>query len=149
LHHHAISSVLSNEISKTHRAWILSCFGLRVGTWFTFQLIFLAIWLSSPFFLQHFERDLDYIILQLQVSFNACAHISLTLWVSTSYIVFMAMNPRCNSQHLCCHYAKCWFPCGMRTTTCVSFNHVQFLSLTIQHCAHQKWHLHFSQCCHY
>jgi hypothetical protein len=29
---------------------------------------------------------------RLQVSFDACAHIAFTLWVSTSYIVLMAMN---------------------------------------------------------
>jgi hypothetical protein len=35
---------------------------------------------------------LDYPIPQLQTSFDVCAHIPSTLWVSTSYIVFMAMN---------------------------------------------------------
>jgi len=49
-------------------------------------------------------------------------------------------NPWCNSWHLCCHYAGCWFPHGVRTTTCASFKHIQFLSSTNQHCVHQRWH---------
>jgi hypothetical protein len=121
--------------------------------WLTIQLIFPTFWLSSPFFPHFFEHDLDYIILQLQVSFDAYAHISLTLWVSTSYIVFITMNAHepmmYSSYQFCCHYAKCWLPCGMKTTTCVSFNHVQLLSSTIQNCVHQRWHLHFNQHCHY
>jgi hypothetical protein len=92
VHRHAISNMLFNEIFETHHAQILSCFGLKVGTWLTIQLIFPTFWLSSPFFPQCFERDLDYIILQLQVSFDSCAHISLTLWVSTSYVMLIATN---------------------------------------------------------
>jgi hypothetical protein len=53
-----------------------------------------------------------------------------------------------NSQHLYCCCARCWLPCGTILTTCTSFNHVQLLSLMNQNFAHQKWHLHFSQCCH-
>ncbi len=44
------------------------------------------------FFTQHFIRDLDYPIPQLQASFDVCAHIPLTLWVSTFHIMLMAMN---------------------------------------------------------
>jgi hypothetical protein len=44
------------------------------------------------FFAQHFVRDLDYPILQLQASLDVCVHIPLTLWVSTSSIVLMVMN---------------------------------------------------------
>jgi hypothetical protein len=39
----------------------------------------------TSFFAQHFIHDLDYPIPQLQASPS-------TLWVSTSYVVFMAMN---------------------------------------------------------
>jgi hypothetical protein len=39
---------------------------------------------------------------------------------------------------------RCWLPHGMRTTTCVSFNHVQFLSLMSRHCVHQKCNLDLS-----
>jgi len=45
---------------------------------------------------------------------------------------------RCNSWHFCCHCVRCWLPCGTNTTTCTSFNHIQFLPLTSWHCAHQK-----------
>ncbi len=38
-------------------------------------------------------------------------------------------------------------PCGVKTITFASFKHIQFLSLTSQYCAHQIWHLHFSQHC--
>jgi len=40
----------------------------------------------------HFICDLDYPILQLQVSLDVCAHILLTLWKSTFYVMFMVMN---------------------------------------------------------
>jgi hypothetical protein len=33
---------------------------------------------------------------------------------------------------------------GMRIITSTSFNHIQLLSLMNQHCAYQKWHLHFN-----
>jgi len=46
-------------------------------------------------------------------------------------------NSWCNSWHLCCHHTKCWLSRETRTTTCTSFNHVQFFSLTNRHCAHK------------
>jgi hypothetical protein len=52
----------------------------------------------------------------------------------------------CN-QHLCCHYVKCWFPCGTKTITYASFNHIELLSLTNWHYAYQRWHLHLSERC--
>ncbi len=58
-------------------------------------------------------------------------------------------NPWCNSWHLCCHYARCWLPCGTSRITCVSFNHIQLLSSMNWHCAYQRWHSHLNQCCHY
>ncbi len=36
-----------------------------------------------------------------------------------------------------------------KNNTCVSFNHIQILSSTNWHCAHQKSHLHLNQRCHY
>jgi hypothetical protein len=53
------------------------------------------------------------------------------------------------SPHLCCHCVKCWFPCGMKTTTCASFNHVQLLLLMNWHCVHQIQHSHLSRHYHY
>jgi hypothetical protein len=84
--------MFSNEIFKAHRAQILSCFSLGAGVWLTIWPIFLIfpsfqliLW-SLP---QCFEYDLDFPIPQLQVSLDVCAHIPLTLWVSTSYVVFI------------------------------------------------------------
>jgi hypothetical protein len=57
-------------------------------------------------------------------------------------------DPWWGSKHFCCHCMKCWFPCGMRTTTCTSLIHFQFLPLTNRHCVHQKWNLHLSWHCH-
>jgi hypothetical protein len=54
-------------------------------------------------------------------------------------------NPWCSSWHFCCHCVGCLFPCGVRTTTCASFKHVQLLSSTNWHCVHQRWHLHLSR----
>jgi hypothetical protein len=36
----------------------------------------------------------------------------------------------------------------MKTITCVSFHHFQFLLSTNQHCVHQRWNLHLNHCCH-
>ncbi len=61
---------------------------------------------------------------------------------------WMRLNPWCNLQHLCCHCTRCWFPCGTRTITCTSFNHIQLLLLTHQHCVYQRWYSHLSRCFH-
>jgi hypothetical protein len=58
-------------------------------------------------------------------------------------------NPWCNLQHFCRHCTRCWFPHGMRTITCVSFNHIQLFLSTNWHCAYQRWHSHLSQHYHY
>jgi hypothetical protein len=60
----------------------------------------------------------------------------------------MHQNPWCNLWHLCCHCIRCWLPCGTRTITCTSFNYIQLLLSTNQHCAHQRWHLHPSRYSH-
>jgi hypothetical protein len=57
-------------------------------------------------------------------------------------------NPWCNSWHLCCHCARCWLPHGTKIITCVSFNCIQLFLLMSWHCAHQRWHSHFSWRCH-
>jgi hypothetical protein len=77
-------------IFETHCAWILSCFSVGVGTWLTVRPIFPTFWLFSLIFF--FEHNLDYHILQLQAFFDVCAHIPLTLWVSTSYIALMTTS---------------------------------------------------------
>jgi hypothetical protein len=57
-------------------------------------------------------------------------------------------NPCFSLWHLYHHYARCWFPCGMKTITCISFNHIQLFLLMSWHCAYQRWHLHLSRHCH-
>jgi hypothetical protein len=111
----------------------------------------LAFWLSSHCFPHHSKCDLDYHILQLHVSFNACAHIPLMLQVSTFYVVPMAMSAEhswCSPWHFCCHCMRCQLQCGTRTTTPIFFNNIPFLSSTSWCCVHQKWNLHLNRCCH-
>jgi hypothetical protein len=50
-------------------------------------------------------------------------------------------------RHFCCHCMRCWLPCGKRIITCAFFNCIQLLLLS-WHCAHQRWNLHHSSCCH-
>jgi hypothetical protein len=85
LHHHTFSSMLFDEIFEAHCAQILLCFGLRAD-------VCLTIWLTSLIFS---------IVLQIWLGLphpsiasipHACAHIPLTLWVSTYYVVLMATN---------------------------------------------------------
>jgi hypothetical protein len=50
LHHHTLSNMFFDEISKAHCAWILSCFGPRMGAWPIVRLIFPSFWLVSLVF---------------------------------------------------------------------------------------------------
>jgi len=50
LHHHTHFGMFSDRILEAHRAQILSCFGPKVGAWFTTQPIFPTFQLSSPIF---------------------------------------------------------------------------------------------------
>jgi hypothetical protein len=71
------------------------------------------------------------------------------LHVSTFYVVPMAHGHSwCNLWHFYCRRTRCHLPCGMKTITHTSFNHVQFFLSTSRHCVHQRWNLHLSQCCH-
>jgi len=47
LHHHNLSNMFFNKISKAHYAQILSSFGLRVHVWLTIWLVFPTFQLSS------------------------------------------------------------------------------------------------------
>jgi hypothetical protein len=110
LHHHTLSNMLSNKTFETHFAWILTCYSPRVNTWFTTRLIFLTFWIFSPIFCKALHTRLGPPLFKLQASFDVCAHIPSTLWVSTSYVMLMQWthwNPWCNSQHLCRHCMKC------------------------------------------
>jgi len=131
-------------ISKAHYAQILSCSILRVNVWFTRWLIFLGYRLVSPIF-----------SIALWIWFGL-PHPSI---VGIFWSVFThPINPmgihllRCahGSEHIRTHDAirdtfvvimqDVGFPHGVRTTTCASFKHIQFLSSTNQHCVHQRWH---------
>jgi hypothetical protein len=93
LHHHTLFNMFSNGTFEAHRVRILSCFGPGASAWLITQPILTNLLIILPNFLHNiFLHDLDYPILQLQASFNVCAHIPLTLWVSISYVVFMATN---------------------------------------------------------
>ncbi len=50
MHHHTCSNMLFDKISKTHCAWILSCFGFWMGVWFIIQLIFNFLFIFLVFF---------------------------------------------------------------------------------------------------
>jgi len=153
LHHHTFSNMLFNMISKAHHVRIFSCFGPRVDTWLTTRPIFPTFWLSSLVFF-HSTSYATWITPSLNCRHPLmCVHTShwpyeyppptLCSWQR------MHWNLWCNSWHLCHHCKRCWFPRGMITITCVSFNHIQLVLLTNQHHVYQKWHLHPSRCCHY
>jgi hypothetical protein len=146
LHHHTFSNMLFNMISKAHHVRIFSCFGPRVDTWFTTRPIFPTFWLSSLVFF-HSTSYATWITPSLNCRHPLmCVHTShwpyeyppptLCSWQR------MHWNLWCNSWHLCRHCKRCWFPRGMITITCVSFNHIQLVLLTNQHHVYQKWHLH-------
>jgi len=50
LHHHTLFNILFDKIFETHCAWILSCFGPKVGFWLPTQPTFPTFQLSSPSF---------------------------------------------------------------------------------------------------
>jgi hypothetical protein len=147
LHHHTLSNILFDGISEAHCAWILSSFGPKVGVWLTIWLIFLAFWWSSPILFIVFRRQfgLPHPLLA-NIPQCMCTHLidlmgpllMMCSWQRTHG------NPWCSSWHLCCHYTRCWFPRGMKTTRGTSFNHVQLFLSTSWHCVHQRWHLHLS-----
>jgi hypothetical protein len=93
LHYHTCSNMFFNGISKAYYVQILSCFSSRVGILFTIWPFFLTFWLVFQVFF-HRTSNVTWITssFNFQVFFNACAHIPLTLWVSTFYVVFIGTN---------------------------------------------------------
>ncbi len=85
-----------------------------------------------------------YILMCVDTSHQCYMHPPFTLrpWQ------WMSGHPWCSSQHFCYHYIKCQIPCGTKTITSISFNHVLVLLSTSWHCAHQRWNSHLSWCCH-
>ncbi len=150
LHHHTFFSMLSNEIYKAHRAQILSCSSLGANIWFTTQPIFLAFQLSSLVFSTS---------LHMQLGLPHPSIVGILWCVYTHPINPMGIHLICcahgnerTGTHDAIHdtfvATRCWLPCGTKTITCTSFNHIQlFLSMN-WHCAYQRWHSHLSSRCH-
>jgi hypothetical protein len=148
LHHHALFSILSNGIFKTHRVQILSCFG-RVSVWFTFWPIFPNFQLASLIFSTSLQ-------IQLWLPYPSIA--SIFQCVCTHPIDLLGIHLlRCvhGNEHIGTHDAirntfvaivlDVGFHMGWEQ---LSFKHIQLLPLTSWHCAHQRWHLHLSRHCH-
>jgi len=55
LYYHTLFNMLSNMIFETHRARILSCFGLGVNVWLIIWSTFPTFWLYFPPFFTMFE----------------------------------------------------------------------------------------------
>jgi hypothetical protein len=90
-HYNAFSNMLFDTISETHRAWILSCFSPKAISLQLYES-FQPFDYLPQFFPHQFICDLNYLIPQLLISFDVCAHIPLILWVSTSYVALIATN---------------------------------------------------------
>jgi hypothetical protein len=151
LHHHTFSNMFSYGISKAHHARILSCSGPKVGTWLTIRLIFPAFQLFSPIFCTTLctQFALPHPSIA-SIPRCVCTH-PIDSMVSTSYIVFMAMNtlePMMQSvtplPPLCEMLVSTWDENNYMRF----LNHIQLLSLTSWHCVYQRWHLHFNPHCH-
>jgi hypothetical protein len=138
LHYHIFSNMLFNEIFETYCTQILSCFGPRVGAWLIIKPIFLGFQLFFLIFFIAFRNapsfNCKYPLMHVHTSHWPYRYPPFTLcsWQQAH------KNPWCNSRHLCYHCVGCWLPCGVKTTTCVFFKHVQFLMLTNWHYAHQR-----------
>ncbi len=85
--------MLSDGISEVYRVQIFiifwcmgKCLALELNQSCQFFDFFFQ------FFPQHFVHNLDYPILQLQVSLDVCAHIPLTLWIFISHVVLITTD---------------------------------------------------------
>jgi hypothetical protein len=112
--------MIFDMIFEAHHVQILWCFGLGVGTWIIAWSVFPAFWLFSPLF------STKFLPCPSITNIPQCMHTSHQPYGYPPLILGSWKQshgkPWCNSQHFCCHYAKCWFPCGMITFTCTSFN---------------------------
>ncbi len=82
-----------------------------------------------------FAQDLDYHILQLQASLDVHAHTPLTLWVSTSCIVPMAMNVW---EHMMQFTTFLLLLCEMQVFTWDENNYMCFLQPCLTPFAHES-----------
>jgi len=150
LHHHTLSNMLFDIIPKAHYAQNLSCSDLGAGVLLMVKLIFLTFQLSFPIFFTMFWTWFGLPHLTITGLFQCVYTHPIDPRVSTSYITPMVKNTWnswCSSWHLCFHFTKCKLSSGMRTTTCASFSHVQFLLSMSWHYAHQRLHSHLNWCC--
>jgi hypothetical protein len=151
LHHHTFSNMFSNKIFETHHVLILSCFGPRVGVWLIIRPIFTSFWSDSLIFSTTLQIWLKLPHPSItNIPRCMCTHPVDLMGIHLLHCVHdnEHTNPLCSLWHLCCHCTGCWLPPRVRTTTCASFKHIQFLSSMSWHCAHQIWHSHLSWCCH-
>ncbi len=90
-------------------------FGLQFDNFFSLSIIFLkflnVFWTPTSFNCKYFSM---------------CVHISHRLYGCPSLTLhpwqWVRRNPWCSLRHFCHHCMRCWFPCGMKTTTCTSFS---------------------------
>jgi hypothetical protein len=153
LHHHAISNMFTHDIFETHCAQILSCFGLGASTLLIIQLIFPTFFIIFPIFSTMFQTWLGLHHPSIaSIFWSMCTHIIDPMGI---HLLGCAHSNEHTRTHNAVHnnfaaiMRNVGFLVGTKTTTCASFNYIQFFSPTIQHCAHQRWHLRFNQCCHY
>jgi len=108
LHHHTLSNIFSNGISKAQCAQILSCSGPGANTYLIIWPIFPSFWLTSLVFSTMFQIRLGLHHPSItNIPWCVCIH-PLTLWVSNSYIVLMATNTHEPMISLCGMLASMW-----------------------------------------
>jgi hypothetical protein len=138
LHHHTHSGMFSNNIFETHCDWILFWPKGMCLVYSSTNLHKLLTSFSSFF---HNTSNTTWIVPFINCRYpSMCVHTSHWPYGYPPLMLcswqWAHKDPWCSSQHLCCRCMGCWFPHGVRTTTCVSFKHVQLLLLMNQHYAH-------------
>ncbi len=89
---HTFFNMISDGILEAHYAQILSCFDLGANAWLIAWLIFWTFWLFSSIFFTMLWMWLRLPHLSIASLPDVCAHIPLTLWVSTFYVVLIATS---------------------------------------------------------
>jgi hypothetical protein len=152
LHDHTLSNMLFDGIFETHCSQNVIMFWPRGGhlayssnnlpnlsiiLFIYFHNTLYATWTTPSFNHKH-------LLMCVHTSHQPYGYPPFTLcsWQ------WMHWNSRCNLRHLCHHCTRCWLPCGTKTITCASFNHIQFLLLTNRHYAYQRRHSHLRRRCH-
>jgi hypothetical protein len=146
LHHHTLSNILSNGISKAHCARILSCSGPRAGVYLTIWPIFPSFWLTSLVFSTMLR-------IQLGLRYPSIANI---LWcVCTHPINLMGIQfLHCahGNEHTWTHGVIVWdvsFHVGWKQLHAFPSNMFNSSHQQVNIVLTKYLHLHLSQCCHY